>query len=180
MTYDYRNDPILGPAFTYWARKRGGRLMPRKCDIDPTELLPRLLPNLQIIEAIDGGARFRYRLVGTASVEAYGSDYTGCYPDEMFSDDRLNFIQNIYRSVCRLKRPLFTQNRYHTSKDVDVFANRIYMPLSTAGDAVDFIFGVLAFHTGGVVLAGAWREVARLDPFGQHIEPIDPDAPIAA
>jgi hypothetical protein len=180
MTYDYRNDPILGPAFTYWAQKRGGRLMPCKRDIDPTELPRRLLPNLQIIEAIDGGARFRYRLVGTASVEAYGSDYTGCYPDEMFSDERLNFIQSIYRSVCELKTPLFTQNRYHTTKNVDVFANRIYMPLSAADDTVDFILGVLAFHTGGAVLNGAWREVARLDPLGQHIEPIDPGSAVAA
>ncbi len=99
MTYNYRDDPILGPTLTYWTQKRGARPMPRKRDIDPIELPPKLLPNIQIIEVIDGGARFRYRLVGTASVDAFGSDYTGRYPDEMFTDDRLNFIQSIYRRV---------------------------------------------------------------------------------
>ncbi|HZK90907.1 MAG TPA: PAS domain-containing protein [Stellaceae bacterium] len=172
MTFNYRSDPILGPALAYWSEKRGARSMPRKRDIDPTELPRRLLPNLQIIEVVGGGARFRYRLVGTASVDAYGSDYTGSCPDELFDDDRLTFIQNIYRRVCTLKTPLFTQNRYHTTRNVDVFANRIYMPLSADDNAVDHILGVLSFQTGGAVLQGAWREVARLDPSGQYIEPI--------
>ncbi|MBV9552829.1 MAG: PAS domain-containing protein [Alphaproteobacteria bacterium] len=176
MTYDYRSDPVLGPVLAYWCEKRGPRAMPRKRDMDPTELAPKLLPNLQIIEVLDGGARFRYRLVGTASVDAYGSDYTGLCPDELFADDRVVFIQDIYRSVCRLQVPLFTQNRYHTPKNVDVFAYRVYMPLSSDGSVVDFIFGVLSFQTGGTALEAAWREVARLDPTGQYIEPIDPAA----
>jgi hypothetical protein len=79
MSYNYRDDPVLGPVLAYGVRKRGFRSMPRKCDIDATEIPPRLLPNLQLIDVIDGGARFRYRLVGTASVEAFGDDYTGKY-----------------------------------------------------------------------------------------------------
>ncbi len=56
-------------------------MMPRRRDIDPTEI-PRLLPNLQITELIDGGARIRYRLTGTAIVNAYGADLTGKYFQE--------------------------------------------------------------------------------------------------
>jgi len=177
MTYNYRDDPILGPALAYWMQKRGSRSMPRKRDIDPVELPPKLLPNLQIIEVIDGGGRFRYRLVGTASVDAFGSDYTGRYPDQMFSDDRLNFIQSIYRRVYQTKRPLFSLNRYHTTKNTDLFAYRIYMPLSEDGVEVDNILGILRYQSG-VVAGGGWREGAKLDPDGQHIESIDIDRPI--
>jgi hypothetical protein len=67
--------------------------MPCKRDIDPIELPPKILPNLQLIEVIDRGVRFRYRLIGTALAEAYGRDFSGRYPDELFPDDRLNFVQ---------------------------------------------------------------------------------------
>ena len=177
MIYNYRDDLILGPALAYWAQKRGSRSMPSRRDIDPVELPPKLLPNLQIIEVIDGGTRFRYRLVGTASVEAFGSDYTGRYPDEMFSDDRLNFIQSIYRRVYETKLPLFSLNRYHTPKNIDLFAYRIYMPLSEDGVEVDNILGILRYQSG-IVAGGGWREGARLDPDGQHIESIDVGRPV--
>jgi hypothetical protein len=177
MIYNYRDDPILGPALAYWAQKRGSGSMPRKRDIDPVELPPKLLPNIQIIEVIDRGARFRYRLVGTASVDAFGSDYTGRYPDEMFSDDRLNFIQSIYRRVYETKTPLFSLNRYHTTKNIDLFAYRVYMPLSEDGIEVGNILGILRYQSGVAADTG-WREGARLDPFGQHIESIDIDGPL--
>lgn len=176
MIYNYRDDPILGPTLAYWTQKRGSRSMPRKRDIDPVELPPKLLPNIQIIEVIDGGARFRYRLVGTASVDAFGSDYTGRYPDEMFSDDRLNFIQSLYRTVYTTKTPLFSLNRYHTTKNIDLFAYRIYMPLSEDGIEVSNILGILRYQSGVVANAG-WREGARLDPLGQHTESIEIDRP---
>ncbi len=81
MSYDFRSDPILGPAYEYWRSKCGARAMPRRRDIDPTEI-PRLLPNLQIVEIV--GTRIRYRLAGTAIVEAYGEELAGKYIDEMF------------------------------------------------------------------------------------------------
>jgi hypothetical protein len=176
MIYNYRDDPILGPALAYWTRKRETNPMPRKRDIDPVELPRKLLPNIQIIEVVDGGARFRYRLVGTASVDAFGSDYTGRYVDEMFSDDRLNFIRSIYSTVHRTKIPLFSLNRYHTTKNIDLFAYRIYMPLSEDGTEVDNILGILRYDSGVAADAG-WREAARLDPFGQHTESIEFDRP---
>lgn len=179
MIYNYREDPILGPTLTYWTQKRGSRSMPRKRDIDPIELPPKLLPNIQIIEVIDGGARFRYRLVGTASVDAFGSDYTGRYPDEMFSDDRLNFIQSIYRTVYTTKAPLFSLNRYHTTKNIDLFAYRIYMPLSEDDIEVGHILGILRYQSGVAADTG-WREGAKLDPFGQHTELIDVGRPVRA
>ena len=38
VTYDIQNDAVLGPAFDYWQTKRGRRAMPRRQDIDPTEI----------------------------------------------------------------------------------------------------------------------------------------------
>jgi hypothetical protein len=132
MTDNYRDDPILGTALAYWIEKRGNRLMPSRRDIDPTEIPRKVLPNLQLIDVIDGGARFRYRLIGTATVDAYGEDFTGRYADEMFPPDLRDFIHGIYRQACAWKAPLFLSNRYVTAKGFELASRRIYMPLADA------------------------------------------------
>jgi hypothetical protein len=173
MAYNYRDDPILGPVLAYWTEKRGGRAMPCKSDIDPTEIPPKVLPNLQLIDVIDNGARFRYRLVGTAMVDAYGWDFSGRIADELFPDDRLNFVQGIYRSVCTSKAPLFSRNKYHTPKNIDLFAMRIYLPLSDGGENVHHLLGVLRFEFGALIDCGVWGEAAKLDPAWHYIESIE-------
>jgi len=175
MAIDYRDDPILGRALAYWVDKRGARSMPCKRDIDPIDIPRNVLPNLQIIEVIDGGARFRFRLVGTASVDAYGRDYTGRYADEIFPDDRLNFVQSIYRTICKSKIPLFSRNKYYTPSNIDLFAMRIYLPLSDDDVSVNHILGVLRFEFAACFSRGIWGAQARLDPSWHHIEAIEVD-----
>jgi hypothetical protein len=173
MAYNYRDDPILGPTLAHWLAKRGERAMPRRSEIDPTEIPPKVLPNLQIIDVIDGGARFRYRLVGTALVEAYGRDFSGRIADELFPDDRLSFVQGIYRTVCTSKLPFFSRNKYHTPKDIDLFSLRIYMPLSDDGAAVTHILGVMRFEYGALLDSGVWGDKAKLDPEWHYTETIE-------
>jgi hypothetical protein len=173
MAYDYCDDPILGPTLAYWLAKRRNRAMPRRAEIDPTEIPRKVLPNLQIIEVLDGGARFRYRLVGTALVEAYGRDFTGRIADELFPDDRLNFVQSIYRTVCDSKLPFFSRNKYHTPKDLELFSLRIHMPLSDDGMTVSHILGVMRFEYGAQLDSGVWGDKAQLDPEWHYTETID-------
>lgn len=175
---DYRGHPTLEPALLYWLQKRAERTMPRKGDIDPAEIAPRLLPHLQIIDVIDGGQRFHYRLIGTALVDAYGKDYTGLYVDEMVSGDRLDFILRAYRMVCELKAPVFCHNRYLTVRNTDLFATRVYMPLSEDGTTVQFILGALSFAFGDSVHTGVWGS-GTIEPATQYIGAIG-DFPPAA
>lgn len=177
MAYNYRDDPILGRALAYWAGKRGGRSMPRKRDIDPIDIPLKILPNLQIIEVIDGGARFRYRLIGTALVEAYGKDFSGIIVDELFPDDRLNFVQEIYRSVCASRAPIFSRNKYHTPRNAELFSMRVYMPLSEDNLAVHHILGAMHFEYGAAFDGGLWGIQAR--PEWDYTEAIDVDSPAA-
>ena len=129
MAYDFRSDAILGPAFDYWETKRAARAMPRRADIDPSEITS-LLPYLQITELIDGGTRMRYRLVGTGIVTAYGAELTGKYFEEVFAGDRLRFIEENYRLMCAEKRPILVDSRYASRKEVELFCYRLVMPLS--------------------------------------------------
>jgi len=178
MTDNYRDDPILGPALAYWMQKRGDRLMPSRRDIDPTEIPRKILPNLQLIDVVDGGARFRYRLVGTATVEAYGKDFTGQHPDEIFSPDLRNFLHDTFCRVCRSQAPLYLRNRYITARNLQLFSARIYMPLSDDAAEVSHIFGVLRFEYGSSPGFKAWTGGEGFDPSTTYIEPIDIAPPV--
>ena len=143
--YDFRGDPVLGLAFEHWNEVRGARAMPRRRDIDPASLT-QALPHLQITEAIDGGNRFRYRLVGSAIVQAFGGDFTGKYVDELVSGRRDSFVHACYRAVCSSGRPAFVRSKYMTTRYVDLTANRMLMPLSEDGREVNQILGALTFE----------------------------------
>ena len=179
MTYNYRDDPVLGTALAYWIEKRGDRRMPSRRDIDPIEIPRKTLPNLQIIDVINGGARFRYRLVGTATVEAYGEDFTGRYPDEIFPADLRDFIHGIYRQVSVWKAPLFLSNRYVTAKGFELASQRIYMPLSDDNAEAHHILGVLTFEYNTSAGADRWRDGAALIPASAYVEQVDIASPVS-
>jgi hypothetical protein len=172
VTFEYRSDPILAGALAYWQAKRGNRSMPSRRDIDPVEV-PKLLPNLQLIEMVAGG-RWRYRLIGTALVEAFGRDYTGQFPDELFDAPRARSIIETHNAVREARQPMFLRSRYITTKDVDIVANRLYLPLSDDDREVNMILGALTFAYGAVVsIAGAWGGSARLASAISEMEMVD-------
>ena len=147
MSYDFRSDPILGPAYEYWRSKCGARAMPRRRDIDPTEI-PRLLPNIQIGEIVD--TRIRYRLAGTAIVEAYGEELAGKYFDEMsFRAKDCASSKTNYRMMCNEKRPVLVCNRYDSKRDVPLICTRLIMPLSDDGETVNQCLTAMRFHFPG-------------------------------
>lgn len=146
--------------------------MPSRRDIDPVEV-PRLLPNLQLIEIVAGG-RWRYRLIGTALVEAFGRDYTGQFPDELFDGPRARSIIETHNAVRHARQPMFLRSRYITTKDVDIVANRLYLPLSDDDCDVNMILGALTLAFGAIApVAGAWGGSARLASASSEIQTVD-------
>lgn len=158
MAYDFRSDPILAAAYEYWQGKRGERRMPRRGDIEPSEIVP-LLPNLLIIEVLGGGKRQRYRLVGTAIVEAFGVEFTGKYLDQVFSGEHLRSHVENYRIIARAKCPLLLSRRYHSPIGGELICHRLIMPLSEDDRAVNQMLVAMSFHAPN---AGARRQSGAL------------------
>jgi hypothetical protein len=166
--YDFRADAILRAVLDYWEAKRAGRAMPQRRDIDPAELRG-VLPHLQITEVIDGGSRFRYRLVGTAVVEAFGAEFTGRYVDELVSGARDHFVHACYRAVCAARRPAFVRSKYITTRNVDLTANRVLLPLSPDAARVDQILGALTFEFARPFFSGTGH-AAEIDLSESYVE----------
>jgi hypothetical protein len=168
MIGGYAEDPILLEMFQYWDSKRGERAMPARRDLDPTEI-PRLLPHLRLTDILDGCTRFRYRLVGTAVVEAYGAGFTGKYTDELYSGERKAYIERNYHIIHAKKRPMFLRSRYVTLKGYDIIANRLMAPLSDNGVDVDMVIAALTFDFGSP-LTETTLHSAALDAAANHME----------
>lgn len=66
----------LAELLDYWQAKRGGRAAPDKDDIDPIDL-PRLLPDIALLDAAPPGGEFRYRLAGSRAVAMLGREPRG-------------------------------------------------------------------------------------------------------
>jgi len=124
--------------YDYWNRKRGDRPMPRRWDIDPTELV-KLLPGIMLVDVVADERRYIYRLVGTREVEARGEDPTGrSVVDKFFGSSRENVLSN-YDRVCRERRPLFDDYRFSLDGGKLLDEQVIFLPLSADGETVNQI-----------------------------------------
>jgi hypothetical protein len=136
--------------YRYWEAQCASRAVPRRADIDPADI-PTLLPNLQLIDVLDGGRRFRFRLVGTAIVTAFGAELTGRYFDEVMTAQRLAIAIGHYRLVCESMRPIYIRAAYTTSRYGDIIASRVIAPLSADSASVNMAIALQTFEFGGVL-----------------------------
>ena len=162
-------DARLRALFGYWAEKRGERAMPARADLDPLEI-PTLLPIVGLVDVLDGGARFRYRLVGTEIVDVAGHDPTGRFLDEVLPDSGYaDYLIGLFREVTRERRPLYGESDFRGPGRIERRVRRLLMPLSRDGQSVDMIFGgQVAVAVGPGAQApdsddgGPFHEIARV------------------
>lgn len=129
----FADNTILTDLWCYWRGKRATRAMPKRRDIDPMEI-PAVLPYVLLVERSDG-QRFRFRLAGTAVVDAYGMELTGRYVDEVFPPARRVLAEQHYAMVYDSARPISAVNRYTNSRGVEHVATRLILPLAGDRDA---------------------------------------------
>lgn len=93
---------LIADFHTYWRRLGAGGVPDRQL-FDPVDI-PRLLPNLVIVELLPESQRLRYRLLGTKADEYAGFNMAGVYLDELYGRDiadAVHFFEKIYRRIAR-------------------------------------------------------------------------------
>jgi CheY-like chemotaxis protein len=126
-------NPKLRRLYDYWLAKRGTLPWPDRRAIDPTDLTD-ILPHLGIVEIIGAGdeRRFRYRLIGTAIVGAYGNDPTGRFIDETLTGAFRDFVIGLLSEVATTGRGIYAASAFRL-EDGGLSAERIFLPLSVGG-----------------------------------------------
>lgn len=132
---------LFQPALTYW-QSLGGDRLPSRQGLDPLDI-PELLPNIMLLDVLDQGRDFRYRLAGTAIEHNFGASIKGVL---------LSTIVDEFPST----RPIFEVKQHCTATaspyacDAAIFTHfgtkkQLYcfaMPLSDDGKTVTQIFAI--------------------------------------
>jgi len=118
----------------YWESKKRGRHMPGRDDIDPMELV-KFLPYISIVDVVQDGRRFVYRLVGTMEVEVRGYDPTGKSVAEGYFASSAEAAMANYQRVCESRAPFYENDAFQV---VDRWINEanLFLPLSDDGETV--------------------------------------------
>lgn len=171
------NDPVLTALLAYWNYRRQGRAVPDRADISPVDIGAGLLPHVGLVDVVDGGARFRNRLVGTAIIERWGFETTGKFLDEIMSAGGYReFIHELYRDACRHRAPVYSSSLFRWDVGSHMSTRRLYLPMTYGGGDIAMILVGQTFVGAVGPTVKAYREVFDEATIEQHRREILPVA----
>jgi hypothetical protein len=139
------NSSRLRDAFAYWDRKRAGRAMPSRADIDPIEI-PALLPFLMLIDVIAAPPDFRYRLIGTAICNISKADYTGRRFSQVSGKGPGSVVWGACAEVVRTRAPVSEAPPYVGPEKGLRGCENVLLPLSDDPTRVTMILKAVSFE----------------------------------
>ena len=125
--------------YAYWQAKRGSRPMPRRADLDPTEIPPHLLPGITLVDVVPDTRRYVYRLVGTKEAEVRGYDPTGKSVSDAFFGENAEDATECYDRVVATGMPVLDPVPFLERRRGYRGAESLFLPLSNDGVAVNMI-----------------------------------------
>jgi hypothetical protein len=128
-------DPRLQQLNDYWRGKAEDGVAASSKAIDPSEMR-FILGYVMLLDVLDGGADFRYRLYGSLIAERFGRDVTGRTVRD-FGDTEyiVNFFLATYQAVTETGRPLLSTH-YPRPGSQTASWSRLILPLIDGAGAV--------------------------------------------
>jgi hypothetical protein len=90
--------------FEYWLDRAAGAAMPARRDIRPADI-PRLLPNISLMDILRSPCRMRFRLAGTRVRDIYDREVTGLYLDDIEWGGQSDYWRTAHERVADTGRP---------------------------------------------------------------------------
>ncbi|GJL88656.1 MAG: hypothetical protein DHS20C03_23650 [Minwuia thermotolerans] len=140
---DIRDQP-LRDLYAYWQTMRGDRRIPPRSAFDPTRV-PRLLPNLILLDVEPETGRLIVRVLGTRVATVYGKDYTGRYLDEVYFGSNATSVLDDYGTCARDGIPVLGERNFRNVRDVVYRMERLILPFSDDGKVVNKLISGLHF-----------------------------------
>lgn len=143
-TFTTSDDPEIRRFLQLWEDRRlPGQSLPSRKAFE-VEDLRHWFGHILILDVIEGGADFRYRLVGTEIALALGRDYTGRRMSECAFDVPVEAVIGEFREVVEARRPLVRHGHVTWVPDKSWRTFRsVHAPLASDGETIDKTMGVL-------------------------------------
>ncbi len=131
--------PNLQAIEDYWNGLRGDRAMPARADIDPMDIVPHL-PFVGLVDVLEGGHDFRFRLLGTALDYVFGDYYTGWRLSEIEREDLRRIFTAAFLPPTREGKPHRHSGLLTVSQNEHLEYELLVLPLSRDGVRPDMLF----------------------------------------
>jgi hypothetical protein len=133
--------------YSYWHGRQSEGRPPRRADLDPPLKIPRLLPNLMLIDAI--GGYFRMRLVGSEVARRAGRDPTGVRLDPLVITERgvPAFVGFLQKTVETRRPVIYAVER---GNQTAFGAIGLLLPLSGPRHEITMILGGLFYEASRI------------------------------
>lgn len=137
--------PTIRALYDYWLSVHPPAGPPGRQHIEPTAI-PRLLPNLFMVDVSRDPLRFKYRLMGTEYARLIGRDLTGRYLDEVHPGFHGEILHQ-YTEAAELGRPAYRKGpiKYARPDKQYLGMERLIVPLARNGVDVDMILGIVVY-----------------------------------
>jgi hypothetical protein len=143
--------PPLRELHRYWDQRRAGRSMPARADID-IALIPTLLQYVFLVDVLDGGRDFRFRLAGTHFRDVTEQEVTGQHVAEAFPEQFGAEVRQVWTKVIEEKRPVRGRGNLWIPGREHVKWEGVAMPLGEDDEIVNMLLGGVFFDLGGARL----------------------------
>jgi hypothetical protein len=124
----------------WWFDKRGERLMPALCDVDPIEI-SSVLKQVWLCDYLPQSDRFRYRLAGEEINDFWGCSLSGKHQDEIVPAERRASVTKRSRMAIDLPAIIHDRARLSLAEEITRNGERIILPLSDDGRTVNALLG---------------------------------------
>ena len=133
-----------------WQAKRRGDLLPGRKDFDVFELR-EWLGSVLMMDVLDGGADFRYRLVGETLVQANRRDLTGKRVSEYDFGGRTAHVLNTFQRPIETNAPVFRRGRMVWNAETNYRSyESVHCPLAADGETVDMTIGIQRYFSASL------------------------------
>ncbi len=127
--------PELAALKERWQEKRAGMKMPARSDFDTLEFAP-WMGHLSVLDVIERGRDFFFRLHGTDIVTLYGYEMTGKFVSDL-PREVASTIYKEYREVVDRCAPIVIARKHVLPKQDYTKIIKLVLPLSSDGESVD-------------------------------------------
>ncbi|WP_193172824.1 PAS domain-containing protein [Nisaea nitritireducens] len=133
--HDQLEDERLQRLSSYWQEKAGDQTAAPVASIDPTDMR-FVLGYLMLLDVLEDGYDFRYRLYGTMISERFGRDVTGTTIRE-FGDKAyiVSFFLGAYQAVMERRAPLLTIHYPKNASETESWT-RLILPLEDENNKI--------------------------------------------
>ncbi len=128
--------------------------MPSRADIVPSELKAHL-GWISMVDVIDGGRDFRYRLLGTLVTRYFNWDPTGKTVTEAFTGQPAQLrdaVMGVYRCAVGSRRPVRAVADANWAGQGIEEREALHLPLSDDGETVNVVLHAFVFNRNEVLL----------------------------